>query len=241
MFYTRIPCPKWVDHSEEYLNRATKYFPLIGWVVGGLTAGVFYSAQYILPVPVSLILSIISGILLTGAFHEDGFADACDGFGGGWTKENILEIMKDSRIGTYGTVGLVLILLLKFFLLNSVEVSVLPLILIAAHSLSRFAAATFIFTHEYAREDAKSKVKPVAKKIPVGNLIIAGLFGIAPILLLNNYLYFFTLVPVFIVKWYLGRYFVKWIGGYTGDCLGATQQITEITIYLSFLILWKFI
>ncbi len=241
MFYTRIPCPKWVDHSEEYLNKATKYFPLIGWIVGGFTAGVFYLFQYILPVPVSIILSMISGILLTGAFHEDGFADVCDGFGGGWTKEKILEIMKDSRIGTYGTAGLVLILLLKFFLLNSIEVSVLPFVLIVAHSLSRFSAATFIFTHDYAREDDKSKVKPVAKRMSAGHLIFAGFFGLLPILLLGNEIYLVIVLPVFLMKWYLGKYFNKWIGGYTGDCLGAAQQITEVTIYLSFLVLWKFI
>lgn len=241
MFYTRIPCSKWVNHSEEYLNKATKYFPLIGWVVGGFTAGVFYFAQYLLPIPVSIILSMICGVLLTGAFHEDGFADVCDGFGGGWTRDKILEIMKDSLIGAYGTLGLVLIILLKFVLLISIKVSLIPFVLIVAHSLSRFTAATFIFTHEYAREDKGSKVKPVAKKNSVSHLIYAGFFGLVPILLLNNQIYFLIILPVLLLEWYLGKYFNKWIGGYTGDCLGATQQLTEIIIYLSFLLLWKFI
>ena len=241
MFYTRIPVPKNIDHSPEYLNRSTKYFPVIGWIVGGVAGGVFYLSYMILPKPVSVILSMISGILITGAFHEDGFADFCDGFGGGWTKEKILEIMKDSRIGTYGTAGLVLILLLKFALLDAIDIYVLPLVLIAAHSLSRFIAASFVYTHEYARDDEKSKIKPIAKKISLFDLIIAGIFGILPLIFLQNVFYFLIIVPVLITKYFLGRYFNKWLSGYTGDCLGAAQQITEIIFYLTYLVIWKFI
>ncbi len=153
MFYTRIPCPPNIDHKEEYLNLSTKYFPLIGWIVGGITAGVFYLANIVFPLSVSIILSIISGILTTGAFHEDGFADFCDGFGRGWTKEKILDIMKDSRIGTYGAAALVLILLLKYFALSSVDVKMLPFLLIAAHSLSRLSEVSLIYTHKYSRDD----------------------------------------------------------------------------------------
>ena len=87
MFYTRIPCPKNIDHNPEYLNKASRYFPLIGWIVGGICFGVYYLSSNVFSVEIALILSMIAGILTTGAFHEDGFADVCDGFGGGWTKE----------------------------------------------------------------------------------------------------------------------------------------------------------
>ena len=114
MFYTRIPCPKNIDHNPDYLNKASRYFPLIGWIVGGICFGIYYLASIVFSVEIALILSMIAGILTTGAFHEDGFADVCDGFGGGWTKEKILLIMKDSAIGAYGAIGLVLLFLLKF-------------------------------------------------------------------------------------------------------------------------------
>lgn len=247
MFYSRIPCPKWVDHSEDYLNKATRYFPLIGWIVAAF-ASLFYLAFFYLNLPiVGILVSMIASIWVTGAFHEDGFADVCDGFGGGWTKEKILKIMKDSQIGAYGAIGLILILGLKFLLLFKLNDFfqagpwLMVLVLVSGHALSRFAAATFIYTHEYAREDASSKVKPVSKKISRGELVIAGLFGLSPLFLFGvDHLYIAWLIlPVLFIKWWLGRYFQKWLGGYTGDCLGATQQVTEVVFYLGLLIYWN--
>lgn len=245
MFYTRIPCPTWVDHSEEYLNKATRYFPLIGWIVGGVSGMVFLGSTYLLPTPVSIILSMVAGILVTGAFHEDGWADVCDGFGGGWTKEKILKIMKDSVVGAYGVIGVVLILLMKFVLLWEISKSTtnfqFVLVLLTAHSVSRFCAVTMIFSHSYVRENEDSKAKPVAKKLPFNNFIVAGLFGLVPLALFQNLLYALVIVLPMLAKTYLGYYFKKWIGGYTGDCLGATQQLTEVAFYLGLMILWKFI
>jgi adenosylcobinamide-GDP ribazoletransferase len=240
MFYTRIPCPKDTDHSAEYLNRATRYLPLIGILVGAASAGVFYLSQLILPVPVSLIFAILTGIWITGAFHEDGLADVCDGFGGGWTAEKILLIMKDSRVGAYGAIGLILVFFLKISLLSSLPLAKIPFVLIAAHALSRLVALSFIFSHDYARADETSKVKPVAKKSHWINLVFAAILGIAPLLLFQSAWVFLVLIPLLILKWYLGRYFKKWIGGYTGDCMGATQQISEVIIYLGLLIVWKY-
>ena len=105
MFYTRLPCPSYIDHSENYLNKATRYFPLIGIIVGTISFLLFWIFNQIFNVEISIIIAIATGILITGAFHEDGFADTFDGFGGGWTKEKILEIMKDSRIGAYGAIS----------------------------------------------------------------------------------------------------------------------------------------
>ena len=241
MFYTRIPVPRWVNHDADYLNKATKYFPFIGWIAGVVSAAVFMAANYLLNPPVAILLSMVASVLLTGAFHEDGFADMCDGFGGGWTKEKILLIMKDSRVGAYGVIGLIFMLATKFYLLYSFTASQLPVVLIAAHALSRWAAATFILTHQYVRENEDSKAKPVAKQFSVAHFLIASLFGILPLLLFNNVYIFLLIIPVYTMKIYLGWYFKKWIGGYTGDCLGATQQLCEIIFYLSLLALWKFI
>jgi len=247
MFFTRIPCPKWVDHSEEYLNKSSKYFPLIGWIVGGGAALVFWGSTYIFPMPICILLSMVASILITGAFHEDGLADVCDGFGGGWTKEKILDIMKDSRVGAFGVIGLILALGLKFlcFGYGPPDVLTIALLMIAGHSLSRFVAVSFLFTHEYARIGENSKSKPLATKITMGQLVIAKLFGVIPLILLaaftKNYWIILLAIPVYLTKVLLGRFFKKWIGGYTGDCLGATQQICEVMFYLSFLVLWRFI
>ena len=244
MFYTRIPCPSWIDHSEEYINKATRYFPLIGWIVGLATALVVFGSHYIFPNAICIILSLGTSILITGAFHEDGFADVCDGFGGGWTKEKILDIMKDSRVGAYGVVGLIVLFLLKIFtlieLLN-VDIWYCLKAIILAHVISRFSAVTMIFTHEYSREDETSKIKPIAKKLTVKNFLISAVWVFPALLLFQNWYIFLVIIPVYLMKIYLAKYFTKWIGGYTGDCLGTIQQITEIVTLLFLLALWKFI
>ncbi|POY34865.1 adenosylcobinamide-GDP ribazoletransferase [Solitalea longa] len=238
MFYTRIPCPKWVDHRAEYLNRATVYLPIVGWMVGGVCALVFWLSIFLFPATLSILLSMVSGILLTGAFHEDGFADVCDGFGGGWTKQRILEIMKDSRVGAYGVIGIILMLAVKFFSLNAINPLIIPFVIIVAHSLSRATALSFIYTHEYSRENEDSKAKPVAIKLPLRSLLLALFWGLLPLLVFcwwqNEWLYLLVIVPLILLQYFLGRYFQKWIDGYTGDCLGTTQQLAEVFIYLFF-------
>jgi len=239
-FFTRIPSPLRSDmYSEELLNRAAKYFSMIGWLVGGICAFTFWVSSLLMPLSVSIILSISAGVIVTGAFHEDGFADTCDGFGGGWTKERILEIMKDSRIGSYGTIGIVLMLLTKYLILAAMPVHQIPLIIIAGHSISRLASTHCIYTHEYVGNHATSKAKPLCSTITTKEMIIGTILGLIPLCLFQNYWILLALVPVFISKWWLAHYFKKWIGGYTGDCLGAIQQVTEIAFYLSVLVIFK--
>jgi adenosylcobinamide-GDP ribazoletransferase len=241
MFYTRIPCPKWVTHEADFLNKATRYFPVMGWIVGGATALVFYGAEYLFNIPVALVLSMITGIFITGAFHEDGFADVCDGFGGGWTKEKILDIMKDSRVGAYGVIGIALLLLLKYLLLLSVNTFDLWMVLLAAHSFSRLCAVLVVSTSKYVRENDDAKAKPLAKSITVKEIIPAMVLGIAPLILFRDVKIIFVFPLPLLGTLYLRYYFHKWIGGYTGDCLGATQQVTELLFYLSVIAVWKFI
>ncbi len=244
MFYTRIPVPKTLKYSEDILNKSTRYFPLIGWIVGGFGAAVFYVCQFIFPVSLAVVLSMVSTILLTGAFHEDGFADSCDAFGGGWTKEKILEIMKDSRIGTYGTVGLILILLIKYLSLTNVHIEQIPYVLFASHALSRYTATGMIFFSDYARDDAKSKSKPVGKSLSAADYLLAFIFGTTPLLVLSyiySYWYLMIIFSSIPIIYFLKRYFEKWIGGFTGDGLGATQQVSEVICYLSYIVISNFI
>lgn len=249
MFYTRLPVPKNIDHSADALNRSTMFFPLIGWIVGGIGVGVYWLGTVLFPPTyLPVLFSMIATVLATGAFHEDGFADVCDGFGGGWTKEKILTIMKDSRLGTYGTIGLILLLAVKFFALQSllgVEAFGWGVALkyVSAHSLSRLTAATVIRALPYAREDLDAKAKPIAQGITTGQLAVAALFGLAPLLALVVYttlwIYLLFLIPLALVRWRFIWFFNKWLGGYTGDCLGAVQQVTEVVVYLSFVsLLW---
>ncbi len=241
MFFTRIPCPKWVNHDPGYLRKSSKYFPLVGILVGSIGAAVFYGSSYIFSTEISLLLSMFSTIYTTGAFHEDGFADVCDGFGGGWTKEKILLIMKDSRLGTYGTIGILLMLAIKFAALQEIEVGFIPLVIISGHSLSRFIATTLIFTHPYVRDTEDSKAKPAAKSMSLTMLFISGFFGIVPLVFFMNPWIFITLVPACVSKIFLASKFKKWIGGQTGDCAGAVQQLSEVVFYLSIIALWKYI
>lgn len=258
LFYTRIPCPKSINHHPDYLNKASRYFPVIGWIVGGISFLIYFLSTFVFSNEIAIVLSMIASILVTGAFHEDGFADVCDGFGGGWTKEKILLIMKDSAIGAYGAIGLVLLFLLKFQslvqLTNSTQIPDfgfgywnlnigILLLFISAHALSRLAAISIVFTHEYSREDATSKSKPIAQNYTWREVVGAFFFGLLPLLIFSLFYWqmLFVVIPVFLFRFFLARYFQKWIGGYTGDCLGATQQVCEVVFYLSSIVLWKFI
>lgn len=241
-YFTRLPIPSWVPYSADRLNHAARYFPLIGWVVGAAGAAVFWFARQWLPSSLSVILAMAATIRLTGAFHEDGWADACDGLGGGWKKMQVLEIMKDSRIGTYGTVGLVLLLLAKAAALVEIAAHGVPIAIIAmivAHALSRFASTSLIHTLPYVREDDSSKSRPLAKKLSQFELLIAAAGGLLPLFLLQPIEALGACVAVAIVTFWAARLFVRRLGGYTGDCLGAVQQIAELATYLGILIAWN--
>lgn len=235
MFYTRIPVPRNLPYSDELLNRSTRWFPFIGWMVGGVGAGVLYGLQFVFPANLAVLLSMLATIFMTGAFHEDGFADFCDGFGGGYTKEKILTIMKDSRIGTYGSIGLVGMLSVKFLSLTALDLKLIPLILLAGHALSRLMPVLVIFTSEYARADLESKSKPIGKKGKTTDLLMAISFGLF-------WLSFFPLVfsaiivpMLLIVTVIFRKYITGKLGGYTGDCLGALQQLSEVIFYIGWL------
>ncbi len=240
MFFTRIPIPE-IEFSEERLNSSSKYFTLVGILIGILISLIFMLSVNILSKPIAILITMVSSILLTGAFHEDGFADFCDGFGGGYTKDRILEIMKDSRLGTYGTIGIFFILLLKFFLLMEFELNLIPAILIIGNSFSRLISMSVVMILNYVSENGKSK--PIATKMQKGEFIFLAFFGIFPFVFFKSLFIIIAIIPQIGLVFYFQYFLKKKIGGYTGDCLGALQQISEISIYVSLLGLlkWKFI
>ncbi len=237
MFITRIPVPKWVGYSETNLNQCNRYFPLVGIVVGSIGALVYWAAHFIFPSNIAVILSMVSTVITTGGFHEDGFADVCDGFGGGWTKDKILTIMKDSRVGAFGMIGTILILLLKYAALSAIPSSLMVITVISGHAISRAYAVSTMYTLAYVREDELSKSKPVTKNLHKTDFFIAIVIGLLPLVGFGNWQIFLCIVPLTITKLWLDIYFKKWIGGYVGDCLGSMQQVTEVIFYLSIIAL----
>ncbi len=235
-FFTRLPVPAWVGHSSEALNHAARYFPAVGLVVGSLAALVYLVSSRFWPHSLAVVSAIAAAIYVTGAFHEDGWSDMVDGFGGGWDKPQILTIMKDSRIGSYGALALVLLLLARFCALLELAPSLLPLALIAGHALSRFASTTLLRGLDYVRDEGKAK--PLATRIGWGELALAAFTGLLPLALLPPAAAFAGFVFAALATLWLARGFQRRIGGYTGDCLGATQQVAEVAFYGG--LLWKF-
>jgi len=239
-FYTRVPGPNWVEYSADNLNRASGFFPFMGYLVAIWCYAVYSLCATYLPADISLLISMVAGILLTGAFHEDGFADLCDGFGGGYDQASILRIMKDSRLGTYGVSGLLLILLLKWNSLTHIPAETLFLSLLIAHSLSRAWAISLIMVLPYVQQDEMSKAKPIAKQWFAQDMLLAWLFALLPLVfipILTSALLLGVGLGIFFLtaRWYQHR-----LQGYTGDALGASQQIHEVMIYLLILAATQF-
>ena len=179
-FFTRIPVPNFADFQESELNNSVKYFPLIGIIVGLFGATFFYFSSYIFPQSLAVLVSMASTIYLTGAFHEDGLADSADGIGGGWQREQILTIMQDSRLGTYGAMALFLMLLAKFQTLNSLHPVLILMLLVAGNAISRLSAVWLMATASYVK--LSGKAKPLATQISASHLLLANLFGFLPFL-----------------------------------------------------------
>ena len=258
-FFTRVPVPAWVPWSSERMSHAARYFALVGWVVGAAGALGYLALASLLPPAVAVILSMALTIRLTGAFHEDGFADSCDGLGGGWDKAQVLAIMKDSRIGSYGTIGMVLMLLAKAAALvelaepaalaplAGLAASVPPadplppgvgvaLALLVAHPLSRLAATVVMHRLPYVRADDSAKSAAVARPLAAPELALAATCGLLPLLLLPPAGALGALLAAMVATAWTARLFLRRLGGYTGDLLGATQQASELAIYLGLLV-----
>lgn len=238
-FLTRIPVPQLLPYRDDYLVASARYFPLVGVLVGALAAAVFVLAGLLWPLPVAVLLSMAGSIWLTGAFHEDGFADCCDGFGGGWEKQQVLTIMKDSRLGTYGTVGLLLVLAIKYAALSELAVESVVVALLLAHGVSRLLAVSYLWDLPYVRDIDQSKAKPLANSMSTRNLALAAL-SLLPLLLAILYWLpasslLLLVASLLLFRHCFKRYQIRRLGGYTGDCLGMAQQFAELLIYLSLL------
>ncbi|WP_338848155.1 adenosylcobinamide-GDP ribazoletransferase [Massilia sp. W12] len=238
-FFTRMPTPAWVGFEPSWLQHSVRYFTAVGLLLGLILAALYGLLCAFFNPLLAVLLSGAAGLLLTGAFHEDGFADMCDGFGGAYTRERALEIMVDSRIGAFGAIGIFTLLACKIGALSQFQ----PLqgmgAILLAHPLSRLASCSLIWRMQYVKGEGKAK--PLAQQMSHAEFACAALFVLLPLALLWQSGIFSApqllcaLALVVLATLEMARRMLSKIGGYTGDCLGATQQVTEVCCYLGLL------
>lgn len=236
-FLTRLPVPNRLATTEAELGRAAAFFPLVGVIVGGSTAGVYLLAARVVSPPVAILLALVFAAFITSGFHEDGLADTFDGLGGGWTKDRALEIMRDSRIGAYGALALIFLILGKFITLTELGSEHVWRWLIVAHVAARWTVLPLCKWLPYARPEGQGKL--VAKQITSIALLIGSLTFLLTLLLFPWRTAIIALAMTIVVTFLSGLYYKRRLGGITGDCLGATNQITELLMYLTAHVLYR--
>jgi adenosylcobinamide-GDP ribazoletransferase len=232
-FLTRIRVPS-SAHLPDSLPRALKFFPVVGFLIGGAAAIVHALLAPHLPHIIAALLTVAFLVLFTGCLHEDGLADAADGFGGGWTRDRILHIMHDSRIGTYGATALILSLVARISLIASLPSERVAAYLIASHVLCRWTTLPLSYFLPPARTGIESTGlgAQIARLTSLSTLIIGTSFTLIVLVALLKTHAIIPIVIATIITLLSGLYYRRRIHGVTGDCFGATNQLTEIGVYL---------
>lgn len=239
IFFTRLPFWRICEVPAGCFKHVVPRWPLTGWLTGGIMAGVLWLSVQVLPLPVSVVLAIMSRLLVTGALHEDGLADFFDGFGGGTGRERTLAIMKDSHTGSYGVIGLILYFLLLWTLLVSMPLEIACVAIMAGDPWSKFTSSQLINFLPYARKEEDSKAKVVYSRMSAGEFFFGLLCGALPLaILLPIHLQLAGILPFLAVSCLYGLMKSR-IQGYTGDCCGATFLLSELSFYLGIVILLK--
>lgn len=234
-FLTRVPVPPDPHFSAEKLSRSTRYFPLVGACLALLMIATAWLLLLLFPSPIAALGVMLISLRLTGAFHEDGLADSIDGLGGGWTRPDILRIMKDSRLGSYGAIALVMALLIKALLLTFLfadDFYTASLAVLRAQSLSRLAPLWIMASLPYLGAKSNSKSRDITRRLGASDLSIAHFIVILTLIpaRLDESLLAIATALVLTLCW--RQTLNKRIGGYTGDTLGAAQQFVELACYL---------
>jgi adenosylcobinamide-GDP ribazoletransferase len=228
-FLTRIPLPS-LAYEADSLSRAVKFFPFIGALIGGAAALLH---RLIVPhlgrLPAAFVV-LVFVLLLTGCLHEDGLADTADGFGGGHSREQILLILRDSRVGSYGATALCLSLLARLVLISSLPLAHVTQYLIAAHVLCRWTTLPLSHFMPAARE-GDGQGNRIAQLTSRSSLLFGTLFSFALVGYLLRWQALVPIIAALLVTLLSARFYMRKIGGVTGDCFGATNQLTEIAIY----------
>jgi adenosylcobinamide-GDP ribazoletransferase len=231
-FLTRIPVGRVDAWPSDWLARAAKYMPLVGALIGAVAGAAMVGSAFIFPEPLPIVIGLATAIVVTGALHEDGLADTVDAFGGGKSRERCLEIMKDSRIGTYGTIALIVVLALKGAALLSLDPLSAACVFIAAHAGARLATVLTLWSLNYAG-DGSAKVSRPASELTLPELATAIVLGLAPgLLVLKPATFFISTAFAFIAASAMALVARRRVGGYTGDVLGAIEQVYETTFFV---------
>jgi adenosylcobinamide-GDP ribazoletransferase len=229
-FLTRLPTPRLKDFQPDWIARSARYFPLVGQVVGLISAAVWLLAGLVWPGLPAAVLAAGAGVIATGGFHEDGLADTADGLGGGQSKAQRLEIMKDSRIGSYGAIALGLMLVLKVSLLAGLSPWRGAIALLVAHGGARAAAVMVMTLVPYAGDPAAAKVKPVPEGVRWPEAAAALAFGGLPLTLIGPGHAMLAIALAGGSTVCMALLARRLIGGVTGDVLGAVEQLAEAAI-----------
>lgn len=238
-FFTRLPFWKIREIPADDFKRVVPLWPLAGWITGGVTALVLWLMLQVTTPALAWIVALAARLLLTGALHEDGLADFIDGFGGGRNRERTLAIMKDSHIGTYGVIGLIIYYLLMMQLSDNVAPLILCLVVLCGDAWSKCCAAQIINLLPYARNEDSAKNKTVYNRMTFWEWLVCLVCGIAPtaviiiVLELLPVTYLLALVAPVVVMYLMAWVCRRRIGGYTGDCCGATFVLCELAFYLT--------
>ena len=235
IFFTRLPFWRLYQPPQASYKTVVEYWPLAGWLTGGAMAATLYFGSMVLPHAVAVIAAIAVRLMITGALHEDGLADFLDGFGGGGDRDRILAIMKDSHIGTYGVLGLIVYMLLLGTTLYSLPVAVAALVILAADPFSKMVTSQLVSMLPYARREEEAKNKTVYRKPTLAAGLLMSLQGLLPMILMiwltGISWYLIVCLPV-VVMYFLYLLILRKIHGYTGDCCGAVCLLVELTVYL---------
>ncbi len=230
---TRLPTPRLEPYDPDWTARAARYYPLAGQLVGLISAAVLLVAARVWGGGlVPAVLALGAGVMATGGFHEDGLADTTDGLGGGRTPEARLAIMKDSRIGTYGALALGLVTALRVAALAGLRPQAAAVALLFAHGAGRAAAVVVMAALPYARDPAGAKLAPAAHPVTRTEAAVAVLLGLWPALLVGWRSAAIGLVLAAVAAGWLAWRARRGIGGYTGDVLGAVEQLCEAALLL---------
>jgi adenosylcobinamide-GDP ribazoletransferase len=229
--FTRLPLWRVRGLTHESFARAVEWWPAVGLMTGGIAAGALWCASMVLPAMAAVALALGARVLFTGAFHEDGLGDFFDGMGGGRTRERTLEIMKDSRTGTYGVVGLVLYYALAVALLAGLPARMAAVVLFVGDPLSKALAAQLTNVLPYARSDDDSKLGGAYRRMDAVGIVVCVVAGLVPAALsLPPVGWIAVAAPVLVFAglcWLMRRR----LGGYTGDCCGATFLLCEVSFW----------
>ncbi|RXH56914.1 adenosylcobinamide-GDP ribazoletransferase [Granulicella sibirica] len=230
-FLTRVPTPR-VEYSPDALARSVMWFPLVGLLIGGSAALVAHLLTPHVARPVVALAIVFYLILLTGALHEDGLADAADAFGGGWTRDRILAILRDSRIGSYGAIALIVSLAARVLLLGTMPPGNVVGYLIAAHVLCRWTTLPLSTFLPAARAESDGQGARLARRTTLTTLYLGSALTL---LIVGITLRLHSIAPILAVAAIAvisARFYQYKIKGVTGDCFGATNQLAEIAVYL---------